>query len=123
MSKESLLQTKLSSDIINIILNYELTLDNLDKKLNLKKTNHTFTPETIINLLIKCLKFGYLGYYMKYENKDIQLKIFNEITKTVKHNFNDIIEISCDTEIVICLKNKLLVNNSIISIQCLSLLN
>jgi hypothetical protein len=122
MSKESLLQTKLSPDIINIILKYELTLDNLNKKIKpTRDLKIKFTSERMTKLLIRALSFGYYGIYMSYSNQSSKGRTFNYLNKLIKdNNLNDKIEISIINDyIVIHLKNIKLNLDYIINVQCI----
>jgi hypothetical protein len=90
MSKEYLLKTKLSLDIINIICKYEFTLENLQriyKFSNILEEN--FNYELIISTLIKALKYNYTGYTIDFRDMDNCSYYFNEF----KDKFNEIITI------------------------------
>jgi hypothetical protein len=106
----------LSSDIINIILNYELTLKNLNKKLNLKKIHYNnFTIEKIMDLLLKSLRYGYIGYSIAFLSSDRTLEWFNYINKIIKFSdINDKISILSETNnIIIYLKDNIATTSTI----------
>lgn len=118
MLRENLLQTKLSPDIINIILKYELTLDNLNKKCCSNKTNYNdFTTVKITDLLIRALKTGYYGYSFTFLKDDNKLKWFNYINKIIKNSdINDKITVlSGVTSVIIHLKGKEITNHKILN--------
>ena len=87
MSKEYLLKTKLSLDIINIICKYEFTLENLQriyKIFPIISEPKDFNYELISEYLLKTLKYKYTGFIIYFLNNDDSLYYFNKF----KYNIN-----------------------------------
>jgi hypothetical protein len=134
MLKDTLLQTKLSKDVVNIILKYELNLDNLDRKLKIKKyiTSKTVFPdfsiEKITSFLQKALGLGYYGYILKFSNNiNAQLQVYKYLDLLIRNNnLDNTIKISYNynnDNITISLKSRKLEKRTIIDCGLLGLIN
>jgi len=80
--------TNLNKNIINIINNYECTLNNIVKILNKNLQSYKeIEPINLSKLIVKCIKYGYIGFGI---NKEINqnIKLINRLKNSTIVDFH-----------------------------------